>query len=203
DPHIAQRQATNVVKAELLAIIEGARYQSAGLKTCADIAVRRGAQRGVILEVALDAVVVDSRAAADDQFIALKHVPGKAESRPQLEGGRIKHAFLYLSTGRREHAVRMERIAVDVITGAALISARAEYGVDPLALKVDAHVRYAQTRLQSEVRAHLPRILSVELVVVEAIVTDRRLCAMLHIGELSGQQIAPIAAGAIPVPVVE
>src|SRR5262249_57628231 len=73
----------------------------------------------------------------------------------------------------------------------------------PFALFVDGHMRSAKANLHSEVRAHLPRILGVKFVVVEAIVANRRLCAVLHVGELSDQQIAPIVPRAVPLPVVE
>src|SRR5262249_23317478 len=162
-------------------------------------AVRRGAQCRVILEVALHAVVEDSPAAADNQSVVLERAPGEVQAWPHFDGWRIEHAFLDLSTSGGEHTVRTERIAVDVISGSALVSARAEESIESLALKVGGQVRDAQTCLQSEVRAHLPRILGIELVVVEAIVANRRLCALLHVGELSDQQICKVGAGAIPV----
>src|SRR5262245_9250153 len=121
----------------------------------------------------------------------------------QLYGRRIEHSLIDLSTFGVEHAVRTEGIAVDVISGSGFVSARAEENIESFALLVDGHMRRAQTNLQSEVLAHLPRILGVEFVVVEAIVSDRRLCAVLHVSELSDQQVAPVVGGPFPIPIVE
>src|SRR5262249_52807252 len=162
------------------------------------VAIRRGAQSRVILEVALYAVVEDPYAATNNQSVILESAPGEVQARPPFDCGRIEHAFIDLSTSGGQHTVRMERIAVDVISRPGLVSARAEENIKPFALFVDGHMRSAKANLHSEVRAHLPRILGVKFVVVEAIVANRRLGALLPVGELSGQPIAPILPPAAP-----
>src|SRR3954469_6819273 len=91
----------------------------------------------------------------------------------------------------------MAAVAVDEDALAVVISGRVKQHAEAIALEVLRQVSQAQTVLQREVRADLPAILSVELVVVVTEVVFRAVGALGKLNWTSDEQVAVVVASGV------